>query len=377
MEPIKMVDLHKQYLKIKDDVDSAIEEVLNETAFIQGRQVKEFEAALATYTGARYVISCGNGTDALQIALMALDPKPGDEVILPVFTYVATAEVIALLRLTPVFVDVDPRTFNIDVEQAAANITERTRAIVPVHLFGQCADMEPLMGIARQHGIAIIEDAAQALGAQYRFADGTLRHAGVIGQIGCTSFFPSKNLACFGDGGAMFTNDDALAEKLRVTANHGQRVKYIHDLVGVNSRLDTLQAAILKVKLAHLDEYASARQRAAAHYDESLNGIDGLVLPLRAKNSTHVFNQYTVQIANGRRDALKAFLQEKGVPSMVYYPLPLHFQKAYKNPQYGAGAFPVAEKLSESVLSLPVHTEMTTDQLDYICDVVRSFFRSQ
>lgn len=376
MEPIKMVDLHKQYLKIKSDIDSAIQEVLNETAFIQGRHVKEFEAALAKYTGAKYVISCGNGTDALQIALMALNTEPGDEVILPVFTYVATAEVIALLRLTPVFVDVDPRTFNIDVQQAVAKITDRTKAIVPVHLFGQCADMEPLVTIARQRGIAIIEDAAQALGAQYRFTDGTLRHAGTIGQIGCTSFFPSKNLACFGDGGAMFTNDDALAERLRMTANHGQKVKYYHDLIGVNSRLDTLQAAILNVKLAHLDTYTTARQRAAQRYDEGLGDLKGLTLPFRAKNSTHVFNQYTVQVADSRRDALRAYLQEKGVPTMVYYPVPLHFQKAYKTPEYGAGAFPVAERLSESVLSLPVHTEMTTDQLDYICEAVRSFFRS-
>lgn len=376
MEPIKMVDLHKQYLKIKSDIDSAIQEVLNETAFIQGRHVKEFEAALAKYTGAKYVISCGNGTDALQIALMALNTEPGDEVILPVFTYVATAEVIALLRLTPVFVDVDPRTFNIDVQQAVAKITDRTKAIVPVHLFGQCADVEPLVTIARQRGIAIIEDAAQALGAQYRFTEGTLRHAGTIGQIGCTSFFPSKNLACFGDGGAMFTNDDALAERLRMTANHGQKVKYYHDLIGVNSRLDTLQAAILNVKLAHLDTYTTARQRAAQRYDEGLGDLKGLTLPFRAKNSTHVFNQYTVQVADSRRDALRAYLQEKGVPTMVYYPVPLHFQKAYKTPEYGAGAFPVAERLSESVLSLPVHTEMTTDQLDYICEAVRSFFRS-
>jgi UDP-2-acetamido-2-deoxy-ribo-hexuluronate aminotransferase len=376
MEPIKMVDLHTQYLKIKSDIDNAIQEVLNETAFIQGRQVKAFEKALAEYTGARHVISCGNGTDALQIALMALDAEPGDEVILPVFTYVATAEVIALLRLTPVFVDVDPHTFNIDVQQAVAKITDRTKAIVPVHLFGQCADVEPLVTIARQRGIAIIEDAAQALGAQYRFTEGTLRHAGTIGQIGCTSFFPSKNLACFGDGGAMFTNDDALAERLRMTANHGQKVKYYHDLIGVNSRLDTLQAAILNVKLAHLDTYTTARQRAAQRYDEGLGDLKGLTLPFRAKNSTHVFNQYTVQVADSRRDALRAYLQEKGVPTMVYYPVPLHFQKAYKTPEYGAGAFPVAERLSESVLSLPVHTEMTTDQLDYICDVVRSFFRS-
>src|SRR5690606_21162506 len=376
MEPIKMVDLHTQYLKIKDDIDAAIGEVLNETAFIQGRQVREFEAALADYTGAHHVVTCGNGTDALQIALMALDPEPGDEVILPVFTYVATAEVVALLRLTPVFVDVDPRTFNIDVQQAAAKITDRTRAIVPVHLFGQCADMDPLIEIAAQRNIAIIEDASQALGAQYRSVDGSFRHAGVIGRIGCTSFFPSKNLACFGDGGAMLTNDTTLAEKLRMTANHGQKVKYHYDLVGVNSRLDTLQAAVLKIKLRHLDAYTRARQQAAAHYDAGLRDLAELTLPFRTENSTHVFNQYTIQVTDGRRDTLKTYLREMGVPSMVYYPVPLHFQNAYKSPQYGAGAFPVAEKLSTSVLSLPVHTEMTTDQLDYICDALRSFFRS-
>lgn len=371
-----MVDLHTQYMKIKDDIDSAIQEVLRETAFIQGRHVREFEAALAEYIGARHVISCGNGTDALQIALMTLDAEPGDEVILPVFTYVATAEAIALLRLKPVFVDVDPRTFNIDVQQAVAKVTDRTRAIVPVHLFGQCADLTPLMTIAEQKNIAIIEDAAQSLGAQYEFSDGTLRHAGTIGKIGCTSFFPTKNLACFGDGGAMFTSDDALAEKLRMTANHGQKVKYHYDLVGVNSRLDTLQAAILKTKLAHLEAYTRARQQVARHYDEGLREVDALTRPFRAANSTHVFNQYTVQVADGKRDELKACLKEKGVPSMVYYPVPLHFQKAYKSAGYGAGDFPEAERLSESVLSLPVHTEMTTDQLDYICDVVRSFFGS-
>ena len=376
MEPIKMVDLHTQYMKIKDDIDSAIQEVLRETAFIQGRHVREFEAALAEYIGARHVISCGNGTDALQIALMTLDAEPGDEVILPVFTYVATAEAIALLRLKPVFVDVDPRTFNIDVQQAVAKVTDRTRAIVPVHLFGQCADLTPLMTIAEQKNIAIIEDAAQSLGAQYEFSDGTRRHAGTIGKIGCTSFFPTKNLACFGDGGAMFTSDDALAEKLRMTANHGQKVKYHYDLVGVNSRLDTLQAAILKTKLAHLEAYTRARQQVARHYDEGLREVDALTRPFRAANSTHVFNQYTVQVADGKRDELKACLKEKGVPSMVYYPVPLHFQKAYKSAGYGAGDFPEAERLSESVLSLPVHTEMTTDQLDYICDVVRSFFGS-
>lgn len=374
MEPIRMVDLHGQYVRIKDDIDNAIQEVLNETAFIQGRQVKEFESALAKYCGVDHVISCGNGTDALQIALMALDLQPGDEVILPAFTYVATAEVIALLRLKPVFVDVDARTFNVDVKQVAQKLSARTRAIVPVHLFGQCTDMEPLLHLAKAHNVAIIEDAAQALGASYRFQDGRSIAAGAMGHIGCTSFFPSKNLACFGDGGAIFTNDIQLAEKLRMIANHGQKIKYHYDLVGVNSRLDTLQAAVLQVKLKHLDTYTSSRQAAARHYDEALAGLERVVTPLRIPNATHGFNQYTLQVRDGKRDALKAFLQSRGIPSMIYYPLPLHLQKAYRYVGHGEGAFPVAERLSQSVLSLPVHTEISTEQLDYICSGVRGFF---
>lgn len=370
-----MVDLHGQYLGIKADIDNAIQEVLDETAFIQGRQVKEFESALAGYCGVDHVISCGNGTDALQIALMALDLQPGDEVILPVFTYVATAEVVALLRLKPVFVDVDARTFNVNVEQVKKKLSAKTKAIVPVHLFGQCAEMEPLVNLARERNIAIIEDAAQALGASYRFQDGTSAAAGAMGHIGCTSFFPSKNLACFGDGGAIFTNDNALAEKLRMIANHGQKVKYHYDLVGVNSRLDTLQAAVLKVKLKHLDAYTRRRQEAARHYDEALAGIEGLLTPGRLENATHAFNQYTLQVADGRRDALKAFLQSRGIPSMIYYPLPLHLQKAYAHVGHTGGAFPEAERLSRSVLSLPVHTELSTEQLDYICAGVCAFFQ--
>lgn len=374
MDPIRMVDLHGQYLRIKADIDNAIQEVLDETAFIQGRQVREFESALAEYCGVEHVISCGNGTDALQIALMALDLQPGDEVILPVFTYVATAEVIALLKLKPIFVDVDARTFNIDVEQAKQKLTGKTKAIVPVHLFGQCADMEPLVTLAKAHNIAIVEDAAQALGASYRFQDGRSVASGAIGDIGCTSFFPSKNLACFGDGGAIFTHDNVLAEKLRMIANHGQKIKYHYDLVGVNSRLDTMQAAILKVKLKHLDTYTRRRQEAALHYDGALAGIQGLLTPTRMENATHAFNQYTVQVADGKRDALRAFLQRREIPSMIYYPLPLHLQKAYAYVGHARGAFPEAERLSQSVLSLPVHTEMSTEQLDYICAGVRAFF---
>lgn len=377
MGPIRMVDLHGQYLKIKSDIDSAIQDVLNETAFIQGRHVKEFETALAEYAGVGHVISCGNGTDALQIALMSLDLQPGDEVILPVFTYVATAEVIALLRLKPVFVDVDARTFNIDVGQVKEKLSPKTRAIVPVHLFGQCADMEPLLHLASAHNVTVIEDAAQSLGAFYRFHDGRSVAAGAIGHIGCTSFFPSKNLACFGDGGAILTNDKNLGEKLRMIANHGQKIKYHYDLVGVNSRLDTLQAAVLQVKLKHLNHYTASRQEAARHYDEALTGIEGLLTPARMENGTHAFNQYTLQIKNGKRDALKAFLQEKGVPSMIYYPLPLHLQKAYEYVGHTEGAFPEAEKLSKSVLSLPVHTEINTEQLDYICASVREFFEQK
>lgn len=374
MDPIRMVDLHGQYLRIKADIDNAIQEVLDETAFIQGRQVREFESALAEYCGVEHVISCGNGTDALQIALMALDLQPGDEVILPVFTYVATAEVIALLKLKPIFVDVDARTFNIDVEQAKQKLTGKTKAIVPVHLFGQCADVEPLVTLAKAHNIAIVEDAAQALGASYRFQDGRSVASGAIGDIGCTSFFPSKNLACFGDGGAIFTHDNVLAEKLRMIANHGQKIKYHYDLVGVNSRLDTMQAAILKVKLKHLDTYTRRRQEAALHYDGALAGIQGLLTPTRMENATHAFNQYTVQVADGKRDALRAFLQRREIPSMIYYPLPLHLQKAYAYVGHARGAFPEAERLSQSVLSLPVHTEMSTEQLDYICAGVRAFF---
>lgn len=375
MEPIRMVDLQKQYRKIRSDIDNSIQEVLNEAAFIQGRHVKEFESALAQYCNVEHVISCGNGTDALQIALMALDPDPGDEVILPVFTYVATAEVIALLQLKPVFVDVDARTFNLDIGQVADKLSTRTRAIVPVHLFGQCADMEPLLQLARKQNIAIIEDAAQALGAAYTFPDGVSQAAGTIGDIGCTSFFPSKNLGCFGDGGALFTRDSSLAQRLRMTANHGQKTKYYHDLVGVNSRLDTLQAAVLKVKLTHLDGYTRSRQEAARHYDDAFADLEGIVRPFQTPNAAHVFNQYTIQVANGRREALRDFLRSKGVPSAIYYPLPLHLQKAYQKQGFGEGSFPVAEQLCRSVLSLPIHTELSPEQLDYICDAVRAFFK--
>ena len=324
-----MVDLHGQYMKIKAEIDAAIAEVIDSSAFINGPVVGRFASALAQYTGARHVIPCGNGTDALQIALMALGLKPGDEVIVPAFTYVASAEVIALLGLRPVMVDVDRDTFNTDIRFIEKAITPRTRAIIPVHLFGQSCDMAPILDLAAAHGLYVVEDNAQSLGAVYTFPDGSHRHTGTLGHIGCTSFFPSKNLGCYGDGGALFTDDDILAERIRMTANHGQRVKYHHDLVGCNSRLDTIQAAVLEVKLRHLDDYCEARRTAACRYNEMLQGVDGLELPVETSFSTHVYHQYTLKVADGRRDALKEFLASKGIPSMIYYPLPLHRQKAY------------------------------------------------
>jgi UDP-2-acetamido-2-deoxy-ribo-hexuluronate aminotransferase len=371
-----MVDLHGQYLGIKPDIDQAIQSVLDSTDFIQGSAVNQFEEALAKYMGGIPTVTCGNGTDALQIAMMALNFKPGDEVILPVHTYVATAEVIALLQLVPVFADVDENTFTLDVSKLEKLITPKTVAIVPVHLYGQCADMEAVSALANKHQLYMIEDAAQSLGAEYIYSDGSRKKAGTIGTIGTSSFFPSKNLGAFGDGGVMFTRDPALAERIRMIANHGQAKKYHHDLIGVNSRLDTLQASILKVKLAHLDEYARKRALVAEYYDAHLNSLSFLKTPARFKNSTHVFHQYTVKIENGDRDKLKAHLHDRGIPTMIYYPVPLHFQQAYKRDGFGAGSFPVTEKLSGSVLSLPIHTEMETAQLAYICDSIKSF-RSQ
>jgi UDP-2-acetamido-2-deoxy-ribo-hexuluronate aminotransferase len=372
MAQIRMVDLQNQYLRIKAEVDAAIQDVLTSTAFIQGPQVKEFAKGLQAYTRAGFVIPCANGTDALQIAMMTLDLKPGDEVILPVHTYVATAEVIALLGLTPVFVDVDAATFNIDVHQAGKKITAKTRAIVPVHLYGQCADMEAIQRLAAEHDLLVIEDAAQALGAEFTFSDGIKRQAGTIGAIGTTSFFPSKNLGCYGDGGAIFTNDGSLAEKIAMISNHGQKKKYHHDLVGVNSRLDTLQAAILNVKLKYLNDYTSRRNDVATFYDRHLNEIKEVIIPFRDKRSTHAFHQYTLQVE--RRDELKAYLEQQGIPSMIYYPVPLHLQKAYHNAGYGEGSFPVAEKLSKTVISLPIHTEMTPKELLFISDAIKNFY---
>lgn len=372
MDKMKMVDLYGQYIRIKPEIDRAIEDVLTSTAFIQGPQVSVFAEELAAYTGAGVVIPCANGTDALQIAMMALDIKPGDEVILPVHTYVATAEVIALLGIKPVFVDVDPESFNIDVRAIERVITSKTKAIVPVHLYGQCADMAAIMEIARRHNIHVIEDAAQALGAEYIFQDGKRKQAGTMGIVGTTSFFPSKNLGCFGDGGAIFTNDKTLGEKIRMIANHGQKVKYKHDIIGVNSRLDTLQAAILSVKLRHMADYMNRRCDVAAAYDRGLSGIRSVQLPARMSYSTHVFNQYTLKVS--RRDELQRHLSEKGIPTMIYYPIPLHMQNAFRIAGVDEGSFSVTEELSKTVISLPIHTEMTGEDTARIVGAVKEFY---
>lgn len=370
-----MVDLKGQYQKIKSEIDTGIQDVIDSAAFINGPAVKEFQADLEHYLGVKHVIPCANGTDALQIAMMALGLKRGDEVITASFTYVATAEVIALLGLTPVLVDVNPETFDIDVHAIEKAITPNTRAIVPVHLFGQCANMEAIMQVAKKHNLYVIEDTAQAIGADYRFSDGRKAKAGTIGTIGCTSFFPSKNLGCYGDGGAMFTNDDDLAKQLRMIAHHGQSVQYHHDVVGVNSRLDTIQAAILKVKLKHLDEYAAARNKVADYYDQAFKGQTRILIPARSKYSNHVFHQYTMVLNHIDRAKLREHLQEAGIPSMIYYPIPLHMQKAFANPRFKQGDFPVTERLCASVLSLPIHTELDEETLKYICSHVLEFIK--
>lgn len=373
MNKIQMVDLKAQYDRIKSEVDKGIQEVLDTTTFINGPAVGAFQKDLEAYLGVKHVIPCANGTDALQIAMMALGFKPGDEVITASFTYVATAEVMALLGLTPVLVDVDPDTFNIDVKAMEAAITDKTVAIVPVHLFGQCANMEAIMEVANRHNLAVIEDTAQAIGAEYTFSDGRKAKAGTIGTIGATSFFPSKNLGCYGDGGALFTNDDELAASMRVIANHGQRVRYYHDSIGVNSRLDSIQAAILKVKLQHLDSYANARRALADAYDAAFGNSGKLITPKRSENSTHVFHQYTLKCNGVSRDEMRAFLEARDVPAMIYYPVPLHMQKAYTDPRYTSGDFPITENLCEVVISLPMHTEMQSDQLNHIISTVNQF----
>jgi UDP-2-acetamido-2-deoxy-ribo-hexuluronate aminotransferase len=375
MNKIHMVDLKTQYEKIKTDVDQAISEVINNTAFINGPAVKEFQADLEKYLNVKHVIPCANGTDALQIAMMALGLKPGDEVITACFTYVATAEVIALLGLKPVLVDVYQDDFTIDVAAIEKAITPKTKAIVPVHLYGQCANMEAIMTLAKAHSLFVIEDVAQAIGSTYTMKDGSKHKAGTIGTIGCTSFFPSKNLGCYGDGGAMYTNDDVLAKKMRMVANHGQSVQYIHDEVGVNSRLDSIQAAVLKVKLRELDHYAAARNKVADFYDQAFANHPKIKTPARAKNSDHVFHQYTLTLNGVDRDGLRQFLADNEIPAMIYYPIPLHKQKAYQDTRYKDGDFPVTEDLCPNVISLPMHTEMQADQLVHITSKVLEYIK--
>lgn len=375
MKKIQMVDLVSQYEKVQEEIDSAVLNVIRSAAYINGPEVKAFQSELENYLDVKHVIPCANGTDALQIAMMALDLKPGDEVITADFTFVATAEVIALLGLTPVLVDVDPDTFNIDVDAIEAAITPRTKAIVPVHLFGQSAPMDAIMALAKKHNLYVIEDTAQAIGASYTHTDGTQTKVGTIGHVGATSFFPSKNLGCYGDGGAMFTNDDELASKIRVVTNHGQTRRYYHDEIGVNSRLDSIQAAILRIKLRHLDHYAKERNYAAQYYDEAFKDIPQLKTPVRTEYSSHVFHQYTLVVQDTGRDALRQYLMDRDVPAMIYYPVPLHLQKAYRDPRYNEGDFPVTEDLCEKVISLPMQTELDPEQLKYITDTVKSFFK--
>lgn len=375
MRPIQMVDLKAQYQGIKEVVDTAILDCIESGAFINGPQVKSFKAHLETYLAVNTVIPCANGTDALQIALMGLGLQPGDEIIVPTFTYVATAEVIGLLQLTPVMVDVDPDTFNVTADLIEPLITNKTKAIVPVHLFGQSADMEPILALAKKHNLYVVEDNAQAIGADYTFADGRVQKTGTLGDIGCTSFYPSKNLGAYGDGGAMFTQNETLGKQLQMIASHGQNKRYYHQCIGVNSRLDSIQAAVLDIKLAQLDAYAAARQAVAAVYDEAFDAIDGVQIPVRQHNSTHVFHQYTLKVPASKRAALQAYLKENGIPSMIYYPVPLNEQEAFKNIVVGAkNAFPVTEQLCQQVLSLPIHTEMDAEQLAFITKTFCAFF---
>lgn len=372
---IQMVDLKGQYNKIKTEVDQAVISCISSSAFINGPAVKEFQANLESYLGVKHVIPCANGTDSLQIAMMALELKPGDEVICPAFTYVATAEVIGLLGLTPVMVDVDPKTFNLTADEVEKAITPKTKAIVPVHLYGQSCDMEAILALATKYNLYVIEDNAQAIGSDYIFSDGRKAKTGTIGHIGSTSFFPSKNLGCYGDGGALMTNDDTLAQKMRMIANHGQEKKYYHKVLGCNSRLDTIQAAILNIKLRHLDEYSAARNKMAAYYDAAFSTINELEVPERQHNSSHVFHQYTLKVKNGTRNQLQSYLTEKGIPSMIYYPLPLYKQEAFQ--QFVSADFKLdtTEFLCDEVLSLPIHTEMNLDDINYICTSIQSFFK--
>jgi len=372
---IQMVDLKGQYRKIQEEVDAAVMEVVRSAAFINGPAVKQFQAHMERYLDVPHVIPCANGTDALQIALMACELQPGDEVIVPAFTYVSSAEVIALLGLKPIMVDVDRDTFNLTADIAEAALTERTRAIIPVNLFGQSCDLEPIVELAEKHGLFVIEDNAQAIGADYAFRDGRRRKTGTVGHIGCTSFYPSKNLGACGDGGALYTRDEELAQNCRLICNHGQNKRYYHARVGVNSRLDSIQAAILDIKLAHLDEYAAARRRAADYYDRAFADLETVQTPVRHPRSTHVFHQYTLILKEGERDALQAHLSERQIPSMIYYPVALHHQEAFKDAMVNPGTpLPNTEYLCERVISLPMHTELDEESLAYIAEGVRSFY---
>jgi UDP-2-acetamido-2-deoxy-ribo-hexuluronate aminotransferase len=375
MKPIQMVDLQTQYFRLKSEIDKAIHQVLEESSYINGPAVKLFQENLEKYLNVHHVIPCANGTDALQIALMSLDLSPEDEIIVPAFTYVATAEVAAVLGLKIVLADVDPETFNITASEIEKVMTNKSKVIVPVHLYGQSCDMEPIMKLAKEYNLYVIEDNAQSIGADYTFSNGSKIKTGVIGDIGCTSFYPSKNLGAYGDGGAIFTNNTSLAEKIKMIANHGQKRRYYHDVVGVNSRLDSIQAAILNVKLSLLDDFSKARNKAATYYDLRLSEIEGVVIPKRQENSTHVFHQYTMKVPADKRDNLQAYLQSKGIPTMIYYPLPLYKQKAFENFIVNNKVeLTNTEELCKSVISLPMHSELEIEQLDYICDQIKLFF---
>ena len=376
MKKIQMVDLKSQYQKIKTEIDSSIESVIDSTAFIKGSIVDEFADNLAKFLSVKHVIPCGNGTDALQIAIMSLGLKPSDEIICPSFTFIASAEVIGLLGFRPVFVDVDKDSFNVTAKNIEKAISVKTKAIIPVHLFGQAAPMEEILAIAKKYDLYVIEDTAQAIGADYTFSDNTKKKLGTIGTIGCTSFFPSKNLGCFGDGGAIFTNDDKLAEKMKMISNHGMKVRYHHEILGVNSRLDSIQAAILNVKLKYLEDYQKARYEAAQIYTNALKGIEGIETPIEVSYSTHVYHQYTLKINNGRRDGLREFLANNGIPAMIYYPIPLHLQKAFLQIARQGDVMEVSEQLSKTVLSLPMHTELDLEQQSYIIEKIKEFFKA-
>lgn len=376
MRDIQMVDLRAQYERLKPEIDKAVDSVLRSGVYVKGAEIRTFEEELAAYLGTGNVIACGNGTDALQIAMMASDLKPGDEIITTPFTFIATVEAMVLLGLKPVFADVDEKTYNISASHVRRLITSSTKAIVPVHLFGQCADMEDIMEIAREYNLLVIEDAAQAAGTRYFFSDGSIKKAGTIGHVGTTSFFPSKNLACYGDGGALFTDDEETASKIRSIANHGMKRRYYHDLIGINSRLDTLQAAILRVKLRYLDSFNEARQKAASMYDDALAGCPGLIIPGRIERSSHIFHQYTIRVIDGKRDKLKEYLQSLKIPSMIYYPVPIHLQNAYIFLGYCENDLPVSEKLCREVLSLPICPELDREQQDFIIKSLIRFFEN-